>query len=231
MLNVVLPIAGNLSLTKINDSYYPRILVEENGSSLLEKAMSFYSSSSEVVNFILIALDHDIRKYHIDKAIKYFNIDSQINLISQQSVSKGAVCSSLLSSDLIDSKDELIIANISLFSDLQLDTLMKYYRNLNADGGLLYFKSIFPHWSYCVLNNKFFISKTAEKTQISNNALAGFYYFKSGSNYITCAEDTLLKRRSFNNLYYNSLVYNELILKNQLVVGYKIREDQYLYYD
>ena len=56
------------------------------------------------------------------------------------------------------------------------------------DGGILTFQSTHPKWSYAKLDNQGFVNEVAEKKPISTNATVGIYYYKKGSDYVSCAE-------------------------------------------
>ena len=66
---------------------------------------------------------------------------------------------------------------------INIDRAINYFVNANCDGGLVTFNSRNPRWSYAMItNNK--VQQTAEKNPISNNAIAGIYYFKDGLTFM-----------------------------------------------
>lgn len=67
----------------------------------------------------------------------------------------------------------------------------------------------------------------AEKRPISKDAVAGFYYYKKGSDFVEAAKKALLKRNSYENRYYISASVNELILSGKKVCYYDIEKEQY----
>ena len=58
----------------------------------------------------------------------------------------------------------------------------------------------------------------AEKKPISNHATVGVYYWKSGKNYVDCAESMINKDIRVNNEFYVCPVYNESVGKNQKIM-------------
>ena len=67
----------------------------------------------------------------------------------------------------------------------------------------------------------------AEKRPLSNTAIAGFYYFKSGSVFVEMAKAAVLKGSSYQGQFYISAVLNEYILNNMKVMAYQIEPSQY----
>ena len=62
---------------------------------------------------------------------------------------------------------------------------------------------------------------------MSKDAIAGFYYFKKGSDYVGAAKKVLQKRNELNGKYYISATLNELILAGKSVGYYDIEQSQY----
>ena len=60
--------------------------------------------------------------------------------------------------------------------------------DLNGDGLLLTFKSNSSNYSYAKVNEDGYVTETAEKKAISNNACVGIYGFKKGSDFASMPE-------------------------------------------
>ena len=67
----------------------------------------------------------------------------------------------------------------------------------------------------------------AEKRPLSKDAIAGFYYYKKGSDFVETAKKALLKQNNLNGCYYISSSINEMILMGKKVGYYDIEKDQY----
>jgi dTDP-glucose pyrophosphorylase len=128
--------------------------------------------------------------------------------------------------DHIDNDNELIIANGDQIIDADFDSLINNFRSRNVDGGVVCFESIHPKWSYVNLENGKII-ETAEKKPISKNAIAGFYYFRKGSDYIKAAMTSIKNDANVSGLYFIAPIYNYLVLENKNLEVIKIRNDQY----
>ena len=71
------------------------------------------------------------------------------------------------------------------------------------------------------------VVQTAEKNPISNHAIAGFYYFKNGIDFINGAFNVIRYDDNYNGNYFTSAVYNQLILAGKKIKTYQIQNDEY----
>tara|TARA_B100000315_G_C14551047_1_gene575834 strand:+ start:1132 stop:1872 length:741 start_codon:yes stop_codon:yes gene_type:complete len=129
---------------------------------------------------------------------------------------RGAVETCLHDKKLYEHKDEAVLV---LDCDLWFRS-KRYYQLIlevitnrsNIDGLLLGFNSNNPRYSYALVENNEVI-RTAEKTVISNHALAGSYLFRSKGIFIKAATKLISENRSKLGAeeYYLSLLYNYII--------------------
>ena len=121
---------------------------------------------------------------------------------------------------------ELIILNYDQYINYDLNLILEYFRRDKVDGGVITFNSIHPRWSYAKIKDKQ-VLETAEKNPISNNAIAGFYYFKKGLYFLDSAFDVIRHDDNFDERYYTSSIYNQMILKNLQIQNYHISKENY----
>ena len=95
------------------------------------------------------------------------------------------------------------------------------------DAGVITFESVHPRWSYVRLNENNLISETAEKRPISKNAIAGFYYFKYGKDFINSAFKMVKKDANVNGFYFVSPTLNEMVLENKTINIFQIQNAKY----
>ena len=69
--------------------------------------------------------------------------------------------------------------------------------------------------------------EVAEKRPLSKNAIAGFYYYKHGKDFIEAAKRALLKQNNLDGKYYISASINELILAGKKVCHYEVDKERY----
>lgn len=219
MLNIVIPIS-NYSHSTSSD-YYPKNLLEIKGKPLIE---SVYEPISNLdARFIFVVSRQESNTYHTDSVLKVINPNFEIILTEGQT--QGALSTCLLAIKLIDNSDELLILNGDQIIEFEIQKILENFRKKNLDGGIVSFKSVHPKWSYIKVKNEL-VTYVQEKKVISNNATAGVYYFKKGSDFIKSAKGIILKRDLVNEKYYVSHSYNELILEGKKIGSFEINKNQ-----
>jgi dTDP-glucose pyrophosphorylase len=132
--------------------------------------------------------------------------------------------------DEIEDGDSLMILNADQVIDKNISDIISFWEGKNADAGLVTFKSVHPRWSYARVADET-VLQTAEKNPISNNAIAGVYYFKAAKNFFKSAYNTIKNDVQLNGKYYISPVINDLVLNNLRIVPYQIdNKDYHLFY-
>ena len=58
-------------------------------------------------------------------------------------------------------------------------------------------------------------------------AIAGFYYFSNGQEFVNCAKKVIINDSRVDNHFYLSSVLNEFILENKKIIGLSIKNDLY----
>ena len=113
----------------------------------------------------------------------------------------------------INNDTPLVIANADQIIGEDIQTkigILEAY-----DAGVITFDSVHPKWSYARVDSDGSITETAEKRPISKHAIAGFYYFKEGKEFIASAMSMIRKDANVNGLYFIAPALNEMILKNK----------------
>jgi hypothetical protein len=82
--------------------------------------------------------------------------------------------------------------------------------------GVPAFNSIHPRYSYVRLEDGLVV-EAAEKTPISRNATAGFYWYARAQDFVDGAKDLIRKDAHVNGAFYVCPVFNELILGQKRV--------------
>ena len=118
------------------------------------------------------------------------------------------------------------IANGDQIIDERLGDIVKQL-DKNYDAGVLSFETVHPRWSYVRLDEKGLITEAAEKRPLSNNAIAGFYYFKKGRDFVRAAMSSIKKDSNVNGIYYIAPTLNELVLEGKRLGVYKIDKTKY----
>ena len=218
-MNVLIPMAGNGSRFSQSGYTFPKPLIEVHGKPMIQIVVECMNIEA---NYIFI-----VQKEHREK----YNLDSLLNLISPNckiiqtdGVTEGAACTALLAKEFINLEEPLVISNSDHYIDWDSEGFFEKMNKENLDGGILTFQATHPKWSYSKLNEDGFIVEVAEKKPISTNATAGIYYWKSGKNFVNCAEDMISKNIRVNNEFYICPVYNQAIKNGDKIKTFDVKQ-------
>jgi dTDP-glucose pyrophosphorylase len=223
MINVLIPACGKSKF--FEDNYYPKNVTEINGNPMIEWVIDNYRSLKDV-KFTVCLFRDECDKFHTDKIVSIVTNDN-CNVVKQENMTAGALCTSLLAVDYIGNDKELIISNSDQILDIDLSDVVNSFRKNNVDCGVICFNSVHPRWSYIRVNDQNEVVETAEKHPLSNHAIAGFYYFSHGNDFIEAAKQVIRKRETYHDHFFISSTINEVILNNKKVGYYEISPDKY----
>lgn len=221
MVNVLLPAMGKSDFFK--ESFFPKLLTEINGKTMLEIVIDGYISVSPK-NYIFVFSEKDCNEFHLDSSVKM--LVSESSVIKLKNETAGALCTCLMAVDYINDETPLIIANSDQIIDVDYRAVLDYFDSQNADAGIITFPSIHPRWSYAKKCGKEVV-EVAEKRPLSKNAIAGFYYYRYGTDFVKGAKNALLKQNHLNGRYYISATMNEMILNGKKIAYYDIPQQKY----
>lgn len=221
MINVLLPAMGTSAFFK--DAFFPKPLTEIKGKTMIELVFENYKDL-EPKNYIFVFHDEDCKKFHLDSSVKLLSPVSRVIKLHNQTA--GALCTCLMTVDLINDDTELIIANSDQIIDVDYRKVIDCFHKIDADAGVITFPDIHPRWSYARINDDEVV-EVAEKRPLSRHAIAGFYYYKRGSDFVNAAKKALLKQDNLDGRYYISASINELILMRHKVCFYEIEKERY----
>ena len=211
ILNVVIPMAGEGQRFKTVGIELAKPLIDVNGVPMFRESLkSLGSIPASMINYCFV-IRRDFPDFeNLTQQIFDFNENSKI--IALKSKTRGATETVLETESYLDSELPLLIldCDIRFYSDPFLE-LLKTPTQEFCDGALLSFKSSESRFSYLVTENNF-VTQTAEKKQISSDAIIGSYYFAKSDFFFNTARK-LLDTELSQNLpeYYVSSVYNILI--------------------
>ena len=226
MINLLIPLGGKSVYFENAGYHFPKPFIEILGKPMIELAIRNFLNIKKDKKFIFIIKEEDCVKYHLDNVLKLLT-DNNCEIIRIRGETKGAVCSALLAIEYINNTNELIIANGDQIIDRDIDEVINYFENRNVDAGVVCFEGVHPKWSYVRLDENKKIIETAEKRPISKNAIAGFYYYKHGADFVKSSMKSIEKDANVGGLYYIAPTINELVLDNKNLEIYKIDNDKY----
>lgn len=225
-MNLVLPIAAKSPFFNLEEYGYPKPLVEVCGRPMIELVMESLIKGSQFKKIIFLLQQEDCKKFHLDDTLSL--IVPQFSQILQLSGNtKGALCSVLMAIDSIDTSEPLFISNADqIFTNGPSEYIDKFLSS-NLDGACMTFNSVHPRWSYVRTRENGDVVEAAEKRPISRNAIAGFYMYKKGSEFIKFGMDAIKHSSKTDDNYYISSVFNEYILAGKKIGHYSVPNDSY----
>jgi len=223
MLNILIPMAGLGSRFSKNGYKYPKPLIDVNGIPMIQCVIKNLNLHG---NYIFLVLREHYEKYYLKYLLPLICCENNCEIIIVDSVTEGACCTALLAKKIINTNDELIIANSDQFIlGWMANNFFNYVNIKQADGAILTFIDDDSKWSFVKLNkNSNIISQVAEKKPISNIASVGIYYWKKGSDFVESAEKMIQQNIRVNNEFYIAPTYNILINEGKKIYNYPIAE-------
>lgn len=224
MINILIPLAGKNQFFSENEFPFPKPLIEFNGKTMIEHVLNNFNSIKDKKQFIFIVNNDDCKKFHLDNILNILT-NNECQLIKLNNETKGAACSAMMAVEYINNETPLIIANADQLFNVNLQDVINSFKKNHA--GVIVFESIHPRWSYVKIDENNNVIETAEKRPISKNAIAGFYYFKVGMDFILSSSNMIKKDANIKGQYFIAPTLNELILENKIISIYKIDNDKY----
>lgn len=222
MINILIPAMGNSVF--FENYYFPKLMIEINGETVLEKVINNFSQIKEK-HFIFVLGEKECSEFHTDNSVKLLT-GGNCSIIRLKNETAGGLCTSLIAVEYINNDEPLIVANFDQIIDVNYQDVIDEFDRKGYDAGVISFKSIHPRWSYLRVEDGDVV-ELAEKCPISKNAIAGFYYFRHGSDFVEGAKRAIYKENSLNGRYYISASMNELILMNRRIGMYNIDKEKY----
>ncbi len=220
MINVVIPLAANLYFES-TEYVYPKPLIEIKGAPIIQLVINSLKTLPAPIRFIFIVNRKDEARFHLSDTFRLLTNDA-CEVVFLEGQSKGATCSTLMAISHIQGKDQLVIANGDQVFNMQLSTVIEDFKNRRLDAGVICFDSVHPRWSYVRVNDKGDVIEAAEKRPISRHAIAGFYYFAEGDEFIRLGMKQIEKGSEVNGQYYVAPALNEFVLENKAIGIFQI---------
>ena len=218
--------AGQSPFFPADEYQFSKPLVEINGTSMISLAIDNLSKIKEEKNFIYVVQTSDCDKYHIDAVLGLLT-KPNTEIVKINGETGGAACSALMAIEHINNDEKLIISNYDQIIEEDLNAVLEHFEKRDVDAGVVCIETVHPRWSYVSLDGDGKIIEAVEKRPISKNAIAGFYYFKKGSDFVKASMESIKKDASVEGKYYIAPTLNEMVLENKNLEMYKINNDKY----
>lgn len=205
-INILVPMAGAGSRFSEVGYSFPKPLIDVNGKPMIQAVVDNLAIEA---NYIYIVQNEHYVKYGLEYLLNA--ITPNCKILKIDGITQGAAVTALFAKEFIDNDTPLLIANSDQIIDWSGKEFIFDMMKKNADGGIIIFESTHPKWSYVKINQFGLVIEVAEKKPISNNATAGIYFWKMGSDFIKYAKQMIEKNIKTNNEFYICPVFNEAI--------------------
>jgi dTDP-glucose pyrophosphorylase len=222
-LNIVL-LARTKGEAPLNDGEYPEYLSECDGQPLIQSLID-NCASLDPGKILCMFPNSEIASLHLRNMVQQMHPAARV--LPVHDATRGAACTALLATEHIDNDEELLILSTSDVLDIALSQVVRTFRDNGDDAGIVIFKSLHPRYSFARLDDAGRVVEVAEKNPISPHAIAGMYWFKSGSTFVSAAKDMIRKDARVNNRFFISPSLNELVLQHKKIGAYRIEPTQY----
>jgi HAD superfamily hydrolase (TIGR01509 family) len=214
-LNVLIPMAGAGSRFAQAGYTFPKPLIDVNGKPMIQVVVENLGLEA---NYIFVVQKEHREQYNLDTMLGL--IAPGCKIVETDGITEGAACTALLAKEYIDNDNPLFFANSDQFVEWDPVEFMYNMQEKDADGGIVTFKATHPKWSYAAVGEDGLVRLVAEKNPISDDATVGYYYWKSGSDFVKYAEQMIDKDIRVNNEFYVCPVFNEAIDDNKQIRTY-----------
>ncbi len=174
-VQILMPMGGLGSRFAKQGYTTPKPLIKVDGKPMFMRALDSFMAL-ENPTYIFVLRQDQVNQYKLDERIQALLPKAKITVVNHDT--QGAVETCLIAEHLINDEIPIIIADCDIYFESK-DYFEKVQKS-NADGILLTFDADHPRYSYVELDDTGKAIRTAEKVVISNNAILGGYYFKSG---------------------------------------------------
>jgi dTDP-glucose pyrophosphorylase len=140
---------------------------------------------------------------------------------------QGTGCAALMAVEHV-AEQELCVIQGNQFLRRDLLKLIEPMRSAEFRGGVIVFDSLDPRWPHVRLGPGGDVEEASETTLIGSHALAGVYYYRSGTDFIRSMEQTIRKGKPSAKGYGLAPAVNEMILAGKRVGAARIAAAEYV---
>ena len=203
--NIVVPMAGRGSRFTEQGYTDSKPFIDVNGKPMIQRVIENLNMEFDSnYEFVIICLQEDFDKYDF-KIFDDIIGHTEYKVICLEDVTEGAAQTLLEAKDIIDNDTPMLSFN----TDQMIDYNPKMFEIAKQfDGYIPCFWGDSKDWSYARTLDNGYVQEVAEKKVISNNATAGYYYWRKGSDYVKYAEQMIEENSRSNGEFYVAPVYN-----------------------
>lgn len=222
MLNIVIPMAGAGSRFAKEGYLDPKPLIPVNDVPMIRVVIDNLTPVRPH-RFIFVCQQSHYDTYYLKNKLSSWAPECEI--ICLNGVTEGAACTVLQARELIDSDDELMIANSDQYVDVSINDYLDCLDTRKLDGIIMTMRATDPKWSFVGLDSEGYVTNVVEKKVISNEATVGIYNFKRGRDFVAAADRMIDRDLRVNNEFYVAPTYNQLIEDGMRIGVFNVGEE------
>lgn len=220
-MKILIPMAGEGSRFAKEGYQFPKPLIDVDGKPMIQRVVDNLDFDAE---YIFLVRKAHLEKYSgLEGTLKQItNNNSKIVVVDE--LTEGAACTALLAKELINTDDDLLIANSDQIVEYEKENF-SYLKSLTSVDAITFcFHAVHPKWSFVKVNSRGFVTEVAEKNPISDIATCGIYWYRKGSDFVKYAEKMIGRNIRVNNEFYVAPVYNEMIEDGKTVIPFYVHK-------
>ncbi|GHU00527.1 glycosyl transferase family 2 [Alphaproteobacteria bacterium] len=208
MINVVVPMAGAGS--RFSEAGYakPKPFIDVAGQTMIARVLGGLQVPGARYTLIIQEAFRQSAASDLADLAGAF----PVSFLAVEKLTQGAAATALAAHRIIDGDSPVLFADSdNLFAPGVIASFVADASARGLDGSLLTFKAGDAKFSFAHLDAEGFVRRTTEKTDPSDHAIAGAYFFARGSDFVNAATDLLIYGDRTGGEFYMSSVFNRAI--------------------
>lgn len=220
-MKILIPMAGEGSRFAKEGYTFPKPLIDVAGKPMIQRVVENLDFDAEYI--FLVRKEH-VEKYHGLVSTLQRITNGRSKHVIVDGLTEGAACTALLATELIDTKESLLIANSDQIISYEKQNFENLKNLTSVDSIVWTFNDVHPKWSFVETNSRGFATRVEEKNPISNIATCGIYWYRCGSDFVKYANQMIEKDIRTNNEFYIAPVYNQLIQDGKTLIPFYVHK-------
>jgi|21_taG_2_1085346.scaffolds.fasta_scaffold00154_16 dTDP-glucose pyrophosphorylase len=223
-MNILIPMAG--AGQRFQDAGFdvPKPYIPIEGTPMIQWVVENLLEQQIHGTYIFLIQEEHLR-FDAEKTIinMFKNTPSSCYIITVPGLTAGQLCTALYAREMINTDEQLLIVNSDNYFIWNENTTLTSFDE-DVSGAILTFNDSEKntHWSFAKITEENVVTRIEEKNPISDDALAGGFMWKHGSDFIKYADCIIAKEEKVRGEYYIAPVMNEAIVDGSKIINCKL---------
>ena len=219
-MNILIPMAGKGKRFQDVGYTLPKPLIDVDGKPMIQRVVENLPIKGK---YIFLVQKNQSEKYELPELLNKITGINDCEIIEIDEETPGQAVTAMFAKDLIDNEEELLIVNSDSYFLWDVDDFEKT-GSKDHDGMIFTFedKTGNRNWCYAKTDENNYVEELVEKVPVSDQALAGAFYYKKGSDFVKYTEQMIAKNKKVNNEFYIGPVFNEAIEDGKSIFNYQL---------